>query len=285
MGNFGIRSCCSFPHGMTSVYALILGLSASLLALSSSWGCYFVQVDFVLKHNSSRKMDGLGGMTMGLLYYEDNGTCTSYSAEQIEDFDGFFRAARGFALMANIVLGVCALILMMMSCTAMQSSVVTWLSGFILVGGVFLGLTMLAYFSSFMCSECQFFFGSGLAVLGTFAALVAGTVVCHIPNVELSDDEEWDDIEDISQSKQLGRPPTPRHITRGLATVVPATRTTSSDEEDEYDIPDRLTVYDTEVVLVLPDGSKQVIEPLELPSCRVPRPSCDVGCSIFPETQ
>jgi hypothetical protein len=270
-----------FPHGITSVYALILSFSASLLALSSSWGCHFIHVDFVFQYNTPDEIDDLGGMTMGRLQYQDlspgsSGQCTSYSVEQMEQFDGYFRAARAFALLANIVLGVSALMLMIMSCTAMRSSVVTCISALLLIGSVFQGLTMLVYFSSFACESCQFYIGSALALLGTVVSFVAGALVCHIPNAVFLDDDEQDSLEGKFQSQRIARPPTPRNNTflRHISNLS-INSTHSSIDEEEFYIPQTLAVYDTEVVLVLPDGSKQVITPHALPAC-------NIGCSLFP---
>ena len=264
------------------MYALILSLSASLLALTSSWGCYFVHVDFVFHYNTPEQINDFGGMSMGLLQYQDyspgsSGHCTSYSVAQMEQFDGFFRAARAFAIIANIFLGVSALVLMIMSCKAVQPSVVTCLSAAILLGGVFQGLTLLVYFSSFACDSCQFYIGSGLALLGAFISCVAGALVCHIPNAEILHDEQHSTGRKF-QSRRVVRPPTPsnniflRHISN-----LSLNSTHSSVDDEEICIPESLTVYDTEIVLVLPDGSKQVITPRA-----IPQPSCNVGCGFFP---
>lgn len=270
-----------FPHGITSVYALILSFSASLLALSSSWGCHFIQVDFVFHYNTPEEINDLGGMTMGLLQYQDlspgsSGQCTSYSAEQMGQFDGYFRAARAFALLANIILGVSALMLMITSCTAIRPSVVTFMSAVLLLGSVFQGFTMLVYLSSFACDSCQFYFGSALALLGTVVSFVAAVLVCHIPNAVILDENEHDSTEGKFQSQRIARPPTPRNniFLRHLSNLS-MNSTHSSVDEEEFYIPETLTVYDTEVVLVLPDGSKQVITPHAIPAC-------NLGCSLFP---
>ena len=262
---------------MTSVYALFLGISSAFLALTSSWGCYFVRVDFVFLNNRPEEIYDLGGMTMGLLSYEDisspnNLRCTSYSVEQMEEFDDFFRAARGCALLANILLGISVLLLICMSCLAVRSSVITLLSGVVLLGGFLQALTLLVFFSS-SCKDCQFSIGAGLGLLGTIATLTNGAVICHIPEASLLDSENYDDDYDDDIKRISHRPPTPRRT--GLSAS-----TSSSEDEDELYIPDRLTVYDTEVVLVLPDGSKQVIEPMMDGSHK---PLCSTGCSLFPD--
>jgi hypothetical protein len=263
------------------VYALILSFSASLLALSSSWGCHFIQVDFAFHYNTPEEMHDLGGMTMGLLQYQDHspgssGQCTSYSVEQMGQFDGYFRAARAFALLANILLGVSSLMLMIISCTAIPSSVVTLMSAFLILGSVFQGFTMVVYLSSFACDSCHFYFGSGLALLGAVVGLVAGVLVCNIPGAGVLDDDDQDSSEGKFQSQRIARPPTPRNniFLRHLSNLS-MNSTHSSVDEDEFYIPETLTVYDTEVVLVLPDGSKQVITPHAIPAC-------NLGCSLFP---
>jgi hypothetical protein len=263
-----------FPHGISSVYALVLGISSCLLALSSSWGCYFVNVDFVFLNNSPDEIDGLGGMAMGLLSYEDKTAgagelkCVSYSITQMEEFDVFFKAARSCAITANVLFGISTVLLMFISCIAVRSSIITLLSAIVLAAGVFEALTFLMFFSSFSCSDCQFYFGSGLALLSTIIAMVNGAVVCHISEASASDDDFYDDDSDISDAQVFGKPGTPH------AQVV--IKSTSSESSDSFVVPNRLSVYDTEVVIVLPDGRKQVIVPR---MSRPPKICCDADGS------
>lgn len=225
-------------------------------------------------------------MTLGLLSYQDtnpnsNLQCISYSEDQIEEFDSMFRAARSCSLIANILLGASALLLMCMSCIAVRYCVVTILGGVVLIGGVLQGMTLLVYFSSFSCEECQFHFGSGLALLATAVALTCGAVVCHIPEARYMG---YDDEDDVSDVKHIGRPPTPRYITHGRHGLSASTSASEEEEEEEEReeivIPRTWRVQDAEVVLVLPDGSKQVIEPI----ASTKQSACGAMCSFLPET-
>ena len=262
----------AFPHGMTSIYALILGFASTLLALSSSLGCYFVRVDFVFLNNEPDVIYNQGGMTMGLLSYEDITSpdslrCTSYSVEQSETFDKFFLAAQGCALLANILLGSSVLLLICMSCVAVRSRVITLLSGIVLLAGLAQGLTLFVFFSSFSCRDCDFGVGAGLCLLGAITTFVNGGVICHIPKASLVDDDF--DVRG-KRKRNRNRPPTPRGTGDSSST---------SSSEDEDSIPHRISAYDAEVVLVLPDGSKQVIDPMVGGNSKE---MCS-GCSLFPD--
>lgn len=258
---------------MASIYALILGFASTLLALSSSLGCSFVRVEYVFLDNEAEAVYDLGGMTMGILSYEDvtsQGSlrCTSYSVEQSETFDKFFLAAQGCALLANILLGSSLLLLICMSCVAVRSRVITLLSVTVLLAGLAQGLTLFVFFSSFSCRDCDFGVGAGLCLLATITTFANGAVICHIPEATPIDND-FDDVYDKAKRIRK-RPPTPRG--RGNSS-------STSESESDFDIPHRVSAHDAEVVLVLPDGSKQVIDPLV---GNTKKTMCS-GCSIFPD--
>jgi len=279
---YGFVSCCAFPHGMTSVYALLLGISSVMLALASSWACYFVSVDFVFLNNEPEQIIHTGGMTMGLLSYEDitssnNLRCVSYSDQQTKEFDGYFQAARGCALLATILLGISVLFLICLSCLSVKPSTITILSGIVLLGAFLQTMTFLIFLSSFSCEDCQFSIGAFLSILAVVVSFVNGAVICHIPEAfSQSEFDDWNKDEYLytSRSRINDQPPNLQRTNRQLAS------TSSTEDDNELYIPERLTVYDKEVVLVLPDGSKQVIEPV---AKQQQNSFCTTGCSIFPD--
>lgn len=231
-----------------------------------------MQVDFTFLNNSPEELIDMGGMAMGLLSYEDKSEggkyCLSYSVNQISEFDGFFRAARAFSLIANALLGISVLLLLCISCAAVRSSVITILSAMLIVGGVAEMLTFLMFFSSFSCDgACQLFFGAGLSLLCCIVTLINAAAVCHIPeakNLECDDDGCDGDNKD-GQIKRHGMAPgTPRNFT--TSTGISAS---TSDSSDEWTVPKRISAFNQEVVLVLPDGSKQIIEPKKPGWCTV----------------
>ena len=261
---------------MTSIYALILAFASTLLALSSSLGCSFVRVDFVFLNNEAEAIYELGGMTMGILSYEDITSpdslrCTTYSVEQSKTFDNFFLAAQGCALLANILLGSSLLILICMSCVAVRSRVITLLSVNVLLAGFAQGLTLFVFFSSFSCHDCDFGVGAGLCLLGAITTFVNGAVICHIPEATPVGDD-FSDFIDKGRSIR-NRPPTPHGVENSSST-------SEAEDEDDCGIPHGISAYDAEVVLVLPDGSKQVIDP----AVGSTQKTLCSGCSIFPDT-
>lgn len=259
-----------FPHGIYSIYAVILGVSSSVLAISSSWGCYFVAVDFVFLNNSPDEFDDRGGMTMGLLSYEDTTMnddlrCVSYSTTQMEAFDGSFRAARACAIGANILLGLSALVLSFMSCVVVRSSIMTLLSVALVIGGVLEGFTFLIFLSDFTCKDCHFFFGSALALLCAIVAVFNGVIVWHMRQGLETDQGDTNTDDNSFDQKRKASLSTPRFL---------GSKTSTS---DDIDVPGKFRACNQDVVLVLPDGRKQVIEPTLGSSAW-----CGADFSVFP---
>lgn len=227
-----------------------------------------MKVDFIFQNNRADEIEDQGSMTLGLLSYENtsgdrNPQCISYSEKQIEEFDPVFRAARACGLLANIILGPSTLFLACMSCLSVRYSAVTFLGGTVLLGGFLQGLTFLVYLSAFSCEDCRPHFGSSLALLGTAAAITCGAVICHIPAAR-QDEYADKDTDDFSDIERFDRPPTPRFLPTGKTGLSSSTGASEEDEGEfeEIVIPKTWRVKDSEVVLVLPDGSKQVIEPV-----------------------
>ena len=207
---------------------------------------------------------------MGLLSYEDTTSnsglrCISYSVKQTEAFDEYFRAARTCALGGIVLIGISAMLLCIISCVVVKPLVITCISAALILGGILEGCTFLIFLSEFSCKDCQFYFGAALSLLCTAVTIINGILVWHMQeDAENNFDENAENTES-SDKKKRKRPSTPR--------IVSSSNTSSS---DDIIIPERLTAYDKEVVLVLPDGRKQIIEPTISNAC------CGTGFNIFP---
>ena len=190
----GFHSCCGFPHGQASIFALVLGVSSYFLAISSSWGCYFATVDFILIDDSPAQMQNFGGMGMGLFSYEDKTapadlTCKAYSNEQIDSFDVPFRAARTSGIIANILIGTGMICLMSLSCIVVRKSVLKAIGYILVLGGVMQAFTLLFFKSNAICYDCEFYFGAGLSLLCMVVTIVNSVVSCNIEEAYLEDED------------------------------------------------------------------------------------------------
>ncbi|CAB9504975.1 expressed unknown protein [Seminavis robusta] len=196
----GFHSCCGFPRGYDSVYALVLGIASYLLAISSTWGCYFASVNFVFLNDEPTKYKYIERMSVGLFSYEDKSasaamTCRLYSDAQIEGFDSALRAARAVGILANILIGSGMIVLLCLSCIAIPKSIIKGVSFVLFLGGLLQGLTFLIYASDALCETCGIYFGSGLAILCVIITLMNSTITYQIAS-EIEDEEDdlrWDD--------------------------------------------------------------------------------------------
>lgn len=225
-------------------------------------------MDFVFQKNSPDEYNGQGGMMMGLLSYEDTSMeaelrCIPYSVSQIEAFDVYFHAARGCAVVANIVIGITALFLICMSFVTVPVQAIKFFSMALLAGGMAEAFTLLVFRSDFSCKHCQFSFGAGLALLCSVVSVINGIILFYIS--KRSGSKDVNARNQSKKKKNVKRPGTPRIF-----------RSKSSASSEEIITPERLKAYDKEVVLVLPDGSKQIID------THLSAPCCGAGFNLFP---
>jgi hypothetical protein len=187
----GDRGCCAYPHGRLSIWSMILAICTYIVTSLSFFGCFYVEVDGAFDLDlgiSSGQFDSSRGV--GLFSYEDpfrdDYTCVSYSQNQIERMDGAFRTARVFGYIANIFIGIAALMLILMGCLRFNNAAIKGIGSMLLAGAIFSLLTF-TFFASDTCSnDCDFFAGAGLAVVGTFSAFATALLVFKIPSTSQS---------------------------------------------------------------------------------------------------
>jgi hypothetical protein len=180
-----------FPHGPTSLYAMILGIGSYLLATSSTFGCYLATTGFVLIDESPRQYfdTDVERMAVGLFSFEDriNASelaCKMYSRSQIASFDAAFTVAQAFGIMANVMIGSCVIIFLFLSCGSLRRPVLKSVCVLLCLGGIFQALTLLIFASDALCQSCEVFFGTGISILCTVVTFINAIVTYRIPAVD-----------------------------------------------------------------------------------------------------
>jgi hypothetical protein len=114
-----------------------------------------------------------------------NFECTAYSPAQKDDFfDGAFKMARGFAVLANIAIGSGLLALTIASCAFFEIVLLHWCGWLFIVGSVFEILTLVVFASDAVRDaplNGTFWWGSALAIAASIVALLAGLLTIHLP--------------------------------------------------------------------------------------------------------
>ena len=108
--------------------------------------------------------------------------CYRYSDQQENKLDDPFMTAQILGLVANVMLGIAALLFLLASCCAFPRLIVLATAFIEFVGGACLGATLLVLSTEF-CSDpydCRFYAGAGFAVLGAVVALINSCVMCTL---------------------------------------------------------------------------------------------------------
>jgi len=165
---------------------MILGMSSYFLALSSTWGCYFIEVDFSLDTASAATIPG-NEMGIGLFSFEDTSmdeyTCRAYSDVQLLDFmDTSFRTARVFAILSNLFLGLSMIFFIFLSCCGVSVALIRCVAVIVFMGSICTWLQF-SIFASYICdeSDCTFFFGAALCLICGIVSMINGCIALHVP--------------------------------------------------------------------------------------------------------
>jgi hypothetical protein len=171
-----------------------------------------------------------------------NFACTSYSADQKENFfDGTFKVARGFAVIANITIGAGVLALVIASCAYFEI-VLLRSCGWLFIVGSFFEMLTLVFFASKAVSDDplngSFWWGAALAIAASLVALLAGLLTLRLPPSEHEPEESSPPRPTLSGDAK-------RHTTDN-----------STHEEMEQARPMRPGT-ETTVETILPDGRRK----------------------------
>lgn len=120
---------------------------------------------------------------IGLYSYEDlqnTRQCYVYSQAALDHFlDPPFKAARAFAVMANLCTGVTMICLICLSCMSFTKLVMKMVGCLSLLGGLFQCFTLLI-FASEICTKgggCTFYIGAGLSIAAALLAMINGCFI------------------------------------------------------------------------------------------------------------
>jgi hypothetical protein len=246
---FFSRTGSSWPHGRTSVIAMLLSILSYAFTTLASNGCFYVQIDGALFDFPPY---GIRGSSLkygvGLYSYEDrfedDWSCSYYTNNMIDDaiyFDSAFRTARAFAVMANAFTGIAMICLMVSACVGFAPAAMKGVGAFLIFGSLCELLTFV-FFASKVCDTftCDFYAGAGFAVMSFTFSFLTGLLTLKIPPAK----EEFEGE---------SMPPAPTE-----AVPVPGTETVT-----ETTMPDG-TIKTTKTT-VNPDGSQTVEETVTQP--------------------
>jgi hypothetical protein len=186
--------CSSWPHGKTSVFAMILSIVSYICHILASNLCSYVQVNGVLfdfpPYGLSSSGRGGAKYGVGLFSYEDQFeseyTCTAYSSNMIDNasyFDAAFKTARAFAIMANVFVGVGMICLCISACVEFTPTAMKLL-GFLFGAGSLFELLTFSFFASSVCDDfgsCHFYVGASFSIISTTLSFITALVTLKIP--------------------------------------------------------------------------------------------------------
>ena len=129
---------------------------------------------------------GSGGTT-------GNFACVSYTSSQKKDFfDGAIKAARAFAILANVTIGAGVLALLIASCAYFEIVLLRGCGWLFISGSVFAMLTLVFLASTALGNDpfnASIWWGAGLAILSSLTALVTGLITIQLPESEYEPDD------------------------------------------------------------------------------------------------
>lgn len=179
----------SYPHGNMSALATSLGVLAYIFTLIATLGCHFVKIDTTANVSELSGLRTDASVGVGLFSYDRTysfsvTTCDDYTSDQIDSFDGPFRAARFFGYLSNTFNGVATLMLVVMSCVNFGKIVVKAVGVLLLLGSLFTMLTFNLFASEVCDLNCEFGRGAGYAIGSSLTALLTAVIVFYVPSIE-----------------------------------------------------------------------------------------------------
>lgn len=119
--------------------------------------------------------------------------CTAYSTDQRDELlDGPFKAARAFAVIANVLIGAGMVGLLVLSCAYVEIFIVKTFGWLLIAGSICETMTFLVVASDIADSpfNASIWWGAVLTVFSSLAALLAGVVTLTLPR---SDEQPRED--------------------------------------------------------------------------------------------
>jgi hypothetical protein len=249
---------------------MIWSIFTYLFCYSTTGGCMFMTIDGFLLSLPPYSTFGLGGehSHVGLFAYQASGTgssllateCTLYTPLQLENFmDAPLKAARAFAMIANICNGVVMLFGIAMACVAYKRVALCVIASFSALGGVSLCLT-LALFGSKLGDDPyngSFSVGAGLAIVAILCSILTTVLILNIPlpeevgNYTVSSPAS----SDSRAINTTGKSALPVYQGRNFAAPARASAPETAPGEGAFQ-----PGTETTTEAILPDGSKKIIK-------------------------
>lgn len=216
----------------------------------------------------SSQFGDYGSSTIGPFGYEEIGSdsvgfnCLSYSSEQLDSLlDTPWKAARSFAILANISNGFTMILLIAASCVSYSPHALKAFACLAFSGSVFLWLTFTLFASKLSDSPYNgsFYVGGGMAVIGALCSIVTGLLIIQI-------------LPPGSSGNYTVSPPSQGTAPAGSAVAASAGVTTGRNfpaPKRVQDPPEKAPDADLEVVqsgtetiteTILPDGSRKIVK-------------------------
>jgi hypothetical protein len=175
------------------MWLTITALAGFILAINASFACDFVRVD-LSQAASDNGLGNVGDVGFGLLTYESpiSEDTSGYNAciewdrnREAKNYfsDGFWKAARAFAIMGNIGSGIGMVAAVLMCCMAFGREARVILAFCLLWASVCEVLTFLI-FASDTCElyDCVFSMGGGLAIAACIMCFISAVLMSKLPS-------------------------------------------------------------------------------------------------------
>jgi hypothetical protein len=180
----------SFPHGQTTMVALVLAIFTFVLVMNSTYTCSYFKIDETLAHyiypdgRYANGTYGVGYFSYQALDSDGHFYCYTYPKKFVRRFfDKPLKAGYAFAILSNICVGVVLLLVILSTCCRMKVSVFKGLGLCAMMGSLSMVLTFIG-FASFITKppfNGKFGTGAGISIAAMIAAFFLGIVLFFVP--------------------------------------------------------------------------------------------------------
>jgi len=190
-----MAGCCTFPHGVLSIYSLICAIIAFVVTANTVQGCWYLKIDGSLAPlppdyyttNTAVQYTGVGLLTFeyrNVGSVQGYGYCYEYTDYMVNNFlDGPMLAARGFGYTVYVLTAICMIFLIVTSCLEFSVIALKGVGFLMIMSSILTMLTFVAFASKFTSAPYngRFYVGPGLAIAASFFSFITGLICCKLP--------------------------------------------------------------------------------------------------------